>query len=337
MKTHQTARLLATDLDRVVALLNAGECVAVPTETVYGLAANALDKAACQRIFDIKGRPLIDPLIVHCKGLQAAGEYGEFNPLALRLAEAFWPGPLTLVVEKKPLIPDIVTAGMSSVALRVPAQPIMRRLLSQLNFPLAAPSANPFGYVSPTSAEHVLRTLGGRIAAVVDDGPCVHGVESTIVDVRNPLKPRLLRPGPIDRSALEAVAGCAIETNRNNTSDQKLAQLAPGSLASHYSPNATLRLHPAGALSQDKESQSAGGDFAKVHWQRPQSVKADNDFWLTENGDSVEAAHNLFALLNRLDAQGYRQIDCEFCPSDKPLADAINDRLQRAAIKAAVQ
>ncbi len=333
MTRKPTAHLSANDLPKVAALLEAGECVAVPTETVYGLAANALDAQACLRIFQIKGRPLLDPLIVHCASLEAAMQYGQFGELALGLANAFWPGPLTLVVAKNPIVPDVVTAGLPSVALRVPAQPLLQKLLSQLDFPLAAPSANPFGYISPTSADHVLRTLGGRIAAVIDGGACEHGVESTIIDVRDPMRPQLLRPGPIDRDALEAVLGKSPLMESTQASAQAAAQVAPGSLESHYSPRATLRLHAKGELSADAEPGVAGSVPAKIFWQRPAAVNSTHAYWLTESGDSAEAAHNLFALLNRLDAQGYAAIDCERCPDGLAMAEAINDRLRRAAAK----
>jgi L-threonylcarbamoyladenylate synthase len=332
MTTKPTAHLSADELTQAAALLEAGECVAVPTETVYGLAANALDTVACQRIFQIKGRPLLDPLIVHCADLESALQYGQFGESALRLANAFWPGPLTMVVAKNPVIPDIVTAGLPSVALRVPAQPLLARLLAQLDFPLAAPSANPFGYVSPTSAEHVLRTLGGSIAAVLDGGPCEHGVESTIIDVRDPQQPRLLRPGPIDRGALEAVIGQPLVAGVV-PSLKTDAQVAPGSLESHYSPRARLRLYAVGELAVGTEGENLEVARAKVFWQRPAVVDLAHTYWLTESGDSVEAAHNLFALLNRLDAQGYAAIDCERCPEGLALAEAINDRLRRAAAK----
>jgi L-threonylcarbamoyladenylate synthase len=329
----KTAHLLAKDLPEVAAMLKAGECVAVPTETVYGLAANALDAQACQRIFQIKGRPLLDPLIVHCANIEAAMRYGQLGELVVGLANAFWPGPLTLVVAKNPIIPDIVTAGLPSVALRVPAQPLLRKLLSQLDFPLAAPSANPFGYISPTSADHVLRTLGGRIAAVLDGGTCEHGVESTIIDVRDPMRPQLLRPGPIDRDELETVLGKSLLMRSTQASGQTAAQVAPGSLESHYSPRATLRLHAKGEFSADAESGFAASVTAKIFWQRPSTVDSAHTYWLTESGDSTEAAHNLFALLNRLDAQGYAVIDCERCPDGMAMAEAINDRLRRAAAK----
>jgi L-threonylcarbamoyladenylate synthase len=172
--------------------LQAGELVAVPTETVYGLAANALDARACAKIFKAKGRPTADPLIVHVYALSQLKDLCEVNDAALTLAKAFWPGPLTLVLPKKPVVPDIVTAGRDSVAVRMPRHPVFRRLLKAAGLPLAAPSANPFGYVSPTTAQHVLDGLGGKIRYILDAGPAALGLESTIVDLRG--CPTLLRP-----------------------------------------------------------------------------------------------------------------------------------------------
>jgi L-threonylcarbamoyladenylate synthase len=334
MINRQTAIFSISDLSNVVDFLQAGDCVAVPTETVYGLAANALNVHACQAIFKIKGRPLLDPLIVHCANLKEAQKYGCIDKIALQLADAFWPGPVTLVVRKKPIIPEIVTAGLPSVALRVPAHPLLNLLLSKLDFPLAAPSANPFGYISPTSAEHVLRTLGGRIAAVLDGGPCAHGLESAIIDVRNPKKICLLRPGPIDCSAVESVIGQRVFYNNPSPKKKSTAQLAPGNLDSHYSPRAILKLFAAGALCLNEDDFTPIHNLAKVFWQRPTVLDKEHLYWLTEAGDSTQAAHNLFALLNRLDAHGYTAIHCEMCPSGLPMAAAINDRLTRAATKA---
>ncbi|MDR1817841.1 MAG: threonylcarbamoyl-AMP synthase [Puniceicoccales bacterium] len=205
---------------RAASLLKAGEIVALPTETVYGLAADALNADAVRRIFDAKGRPLLDPLIVHLADAARLGEIAEPSPAALALAERFWPGPLTLVLRRKPVVPDIVTAGLPTVAVRCPAHPLMRRVLEQSGLFLAAPSANPFGYVSPTTAAHVRDSLGERCPWILDGGPCEHGVESTIVLLENGgtggggdgsgtgtggVRARLLRPGPVPWEEIAAV------------------------------------------------------------------------------------------------------------------------------------
>lgn len=187
--------------------LRAGEIVAVPTETVYGLAGNALDPAACAKIFRAKGRPSDDPLIVHLHSVADLPTVCAPNAAALKLAAAFWPGPLTLVLPKTPAVPDIVTAGRESVAVRMPRHPLFRRLLKLAGVPLAAPSANPFGYISPTTAEHVRANLGAKISYILDGGPAAIGVESTIVDLRDPARPKILRPGAITAKDLARVLG----------------------------------------------------------------------------------------------------------------------------------
>lgn len=301
--------------------LLAGEVIGVPTETVYGLAGNALCKSTVQKIFEVKGRPFIDPLIVHFKSTHEAKLYAHFNDTAIELAEQFWPGALTLVLPKKSIIPDIVTAHLTSVAVRVPGHPIFHELLKRIDFPLAAPSANPFGYVSPTNAFHVQTTLGDHIPAVLDAGSCEHGIESTIIDLRNPNEPEILRPGPISMETL------CLPTKRecNLQSDYK-AQIAPGMLKRHYSPKATLTLFPHGASAKDPEL----GDCI-VYNKRPNKLLIDgHTYWLSENGDRKEIAHNLFMILRKLDLAGYAQIHMERV-QDIDVGIAINDRLLRAA------
>jgi len=322
----------AEGIRAAVALLKAGQCVAVPSETVYGLAANALDAVACRRIFEIKGRPLIDPLIVHCADLASALHYASFSPQAKALAAAFWPGPLTLVLPKTNLIPDLVTAGLPSVALRVPSRQVFRDLLSALPFPLAAPSANPFGYVSPTRAEHVLQTLSGRLPAVIDDGPCQHGVESTIVDLRVPSAPRLLRPGPISRQAIEAILKTKLPSALPPHLEQTAAQPAPGLLLTHYSPRTKLILHPEGMLKSAELAQT--DKVARVYWRRPtEPIQDEATFWLSEDGNEASAAAKLFDLLQVLDRGQYTALHLETAPDSAGLSEAINDRLARAAAK----
>lgn len=189
-------------LRRLAAALQRGELVAIPTETVYGLAGHALDAAACRAIFRAKGRPANDPLIVHVLDLAHAEPLAVFNDTARRVARKFWPGPLTLVLPKQPVVPGIVTSGGDTVALRAPAHPLARQLLRLARVPLAAPSANPFSYISPTSAAHVREGLGQRIKHILDGGECAIGVESTVLDLTNPRRPVILRPGAIDAAAL---------------------------------------------------------------------------------------------------------------------------------------
>ena len=281
-------------------LILAGEPVAVPTETVYGLAADATNATAVARIYAAKGRPSFNPLIVHAADLAAAEAIGEFNDGARALAEEHWPGPLTLVVPLKRGTPvaSLVTAGLPTIALRVPAHPAMQALLAAVGRPLAAPSANASGRLSPTRAAHVLATLGGRIPLIIDGGPTERGIESTIIAATGgPL--RLLRRGPIDVQA-DAASG-AIE--------------APGMLASHYAPHKPLRLDARQA--RDGEFLIGFGAVA-------------GDATLSASADPVEAAARLFDLLYQADAAAQPRIAVAPIPGPG-LATAIRDRLERAA------
>jgi L-threonylcarbamoyladenylate synthase len=282
-------------------LILAGEPVAIATETVYGLAADATNADAVARIYEAKGRPSFNPLIVHVIDAAEAERIGEFDPAARRLAEEHWPGPLTLVVPLRPNsgIASIVTAGLSTIGLRVPAHPAMQALLRATGRPLAAPSANASGSISATRAEHVMKSLGGRIPLIVDAGATERGLESTIVAATGgPL--RLLRPGPIQVEA-EAAAGERIE--------------APGQLASHYAPSKPLRLNASNA--EDGEYLIGFG-----------AVGGDSS--LSPSGDLVEAAARLFDLLHQADVSDRPRIAVAPVP-DNGLGMAINDRLRRAA------
>ena len=282
-------------------LILAGEPVAVATETVYGLAADATNPEAMARIYEAKGRPGFNPLIVHAVDLAAAERIGEFDNEARSLAKQHWPGPLTLVVALRPDvgIASIVTAGLPTVGLRVPAHPAMQSLLKAVGRPLAAPSANASGSISPTRAEHVLKSLGGRIPLIVDAGPTERGLESTIVAAAGgPL--RLLRPGPIAVEA-ESATGERIE--------------APGQLASHYAPSKPLRLN---AMTSESDEYLIG--FGAI----------EGDTNLSASGDLVEAAARLFDLLHDADASDRPRIAVAPVPAGS-LGAAINDRLKRAA------
>ena len=285
-------------------LIRAGEPVAIATETVYGLAADATNAAAVARVYEAKGRPSFNPLIVHVPDLAAAQAIGELGPEALVLAHKHWPGPLTLVVPLRAgaAIASLVTAGLDSVALRVPAHRAMQALLSAAARPLAAPSANRSGSISPTRAGHVLTSLGGRIALIVDDGPCERGIESTIVAATGG-RLRLLRPGPIavDAPAASAAPGEAIES--------------PGQLQSHYAPSKPLRL----------EAREAASDEYLIGFG---SVGGETS--LSPSGDLVEAAARLFDLLHLADESAKARIAVAPVPSHG-LGAAINDRLRRAA------
>lgn len=306
--------------------LQAGCVVAIPTETVYGLAGLALDEGACRAIFSIKGRPLLDPLIIHVSGAAMAAQLAELPDRFFALAEAFWPGPLTLIVKKKPLVPDIVTAGKDTVAIRMPRHPVTHALLEQVGAPLAAPSANPFGYVSPSKAEHVADSFAGKVPFVLDGGPCEIGLESTILDITQPEQAVILRPGAVTAEAIGAILGTPVEV-RLSTVDSGTAATAPGTMAHHYSPKIPLFLFAEGSMPPARPDQA-------VLWlQRPnRQSPAANEYWLSEDGDPAQVARSLFALLRQLDRAGFASMACELpAPGSSGLAEAIRDRLTRAA------
>jgi L-threonylcarbamoyladenylate synthase len=309
--------------------LQQGELVAVPTETVYGLAANALDTQACARIFKAKRRPTTDPLIVHLHHFEQLAEIAKPNPAAVKLAKKFWPGPLTMILPKTKQVPDIVTAGKSSVAVRIPAHPLFRRLLKECGLPLAAPSANPFGYVSPTIAEHVRDNLNGKIGYILDGGSAQVGLESTIVDVRDPKHPRILRPGAITAEQIGRALGCAVKEYKPHTTALDKSQLAPGQLPQHYSPKARVKLYdkiPVAIASSLDAKQAA------LYFQKPDDASNRHVYWLSKTGNQSAAARTLFAKLREMDRRGYRVIHAELAPQGI-LSEAINDRLRRAAAK----
>ncbi len=311
-----------TNLHRLAAALRRGELVAVPTETVYGLAAHALNARACRAIFKAKGRPAKDPLIVHVLDLAHAEQLAVFNAAARRLARRFWPGPLTLVLPKQPCVPGVVTSGGDTVALRAPAHPLARRLLRLTGIPLAAPSANLFGYISPTEAAHVADGLGRRIKHVLDGGACDVGVESTILDMTNPAKPRILRPGAVTAVTLANFLGRPVGTAPHKTGPGRL--LAPGMMARHYSPLTPLVIgNPHGRLSHG---------VGRIFLRKPAEQTGHNVYWLSEHGALAEVARNLYRVLRTADQGGHRQILVEPLPAGAgDLAVALNDRLRRAA------
>ncbi len=309
-------RLLAPDapgLSEAARILRAGGLVAFPTETVYGLGGDARNDTAVAQIFQAKGRPHFNPLIAHVRNLDAARRIAVFDDRAERVAAAFWPGPLTLVLPLKAEagLSPLVTAGLDSVAVRVPAHPVAQGLLAAFGGPVAAPSANPSGRVSPTRADHVLAGLSGRVDAVVDGGPCDVGVESTILGLVGAAE--LLRPGGIPAEVLEDSLGHALAAGGNAERPN-----APGQLLSHYAPDAPLRLAATAA---------EPGEF----WLGFGPGAARADLNLSETGDLVEAAANLFHYLREADARAAgRRIAVSPIP-DRGLGRAINDRLRRAA------
>lgn len=298
-------------------MIRAGALVAFPTETVYGLGADATNGEAVARIFEAKGRPIFNPLIVHVLGLEQALIIGQFSPAARRLTDAFWPGPLTLVLPRSETseVSQLVSAGLPTVALRSPDHPVARALLAEAHRPLAAPSANRSGHVSATHAEHVAADIGGKAALILDSGPTLLGLESTVVSLVDG-SPVLLRPGAVTAEAIEEVIGDRL-IRREEASDHLTA---PGQLASHYAPRARLRLN-AYEWKPD-EAVLAFGPIA----QQPARAFIN----LSESGDIIEAAANLFAALRALDASGTGSIAVTPIPP-AGLGEAINDRLRRAA------
>lgn len=301
---------------RAAELLRAGELVAFPTETVYGLGADATNARAVAKIYAAKGRPSFNPLIAHIGDLDAARREAVLPEAALRLAEAFWPGPLTLVAPaaESGSVCDLARAGLSSVALRMPAHPIALELIRAAGRPIAAPSANRSGHVSPVTAAHVAADLSGRAGLILDGGRAEAGLESTIVSFVGE-RPALLRPGALAREAIEAVLGEPIAARIEK------AVLAPGMTASHYAPRAALRLNAA-ALEQGEAGLDFGGTF-----RAPAGAFVLD---LSPRGDLVEAAANLFTFLRDLDARGATRAAVAPIP-EAGLGEAINDRLRRAA------
>ncbi|MCC7192906.1 MAG: threonylcarbamoyl-AMP synthase [Phycisphaeraceae bacterium] len=306
---------LSSLIIRAKEIILAGGVVGLPTETVYGLAANALDPIAVAMIFEIKNRPKFDPLIVHVPDTSSLEELViEISQTTQRLAGTFWPGPLTLVLPKNKIVPDIVTAGLPNVAIRVPDHPIAQQLLRSVRVPLAAPSANRFGSVSPTTAEHVRQELGNAVPLVLEGGSCRAGVESTVLSLVE--EPTLLRPGAVAIEDIEAVIG---SVRRLDKTDKRI--LSPGMSALHYAPRTRLYFGGSrpvgrvGLLSLGPPSNTSGYTAVEV---------------LSPSGNTIEAATNLFAAIRRLDAMELDAIYAEPVP-DQGLGLAINDRLRRAS------
>ncbi len=301
-------------IGRAAGVLRGGGLVAFPTETVYGLGGDATNDDAVARIFAAKGRPRFNPLISHVASLDMARRLGDFGPVAERLTEAFWPGPLTIVVPRAARCPVslLASAGLDTIAIRMPDHPIAHALIGRAGRPLAAPSANPSGGISPTTAAHVAEGLGERVDMILDGGPCALGLESTVVALVGGV-PRLLRPGTLTRADLERICGPLADAADN-------AVQAPGMLKSHYAPDAMLRLNAAD-VAAGEALLAFGPDLP------PHDGPTEN---LSPSGNLLEAAANLFAMLRRLDASGVGTIAAMPIPQTG-IGEAINDRLQRAA------
>ncbi len=312
---------IGVDISHAARILAQGGLVGIPTETVYGLAANAFDPNAVVKIFEAKNRPFFDPLIVHTHSLEAAaGFVNDIPARARKLFDAFAPGPITILLERnKEKIPDIVTSGLDTVAVRIPNHPLTLNLLQELNFPLAAPSANPFGYVSPTTAQHVEQHLGSVVDYILDGGPSLVGLESTIVGFEEG-KTIIYRLGGLSVDDIEGVAG-HVELQINSSSDPR----APGQLKSHYAPGKKLYIQGTEPNDVDYTNVAFIG-FDTLH----DKVKHENQLLLSKTGSINEAAQKLFAALRKTD-----MLDVEFVIATKfpnsGLGLAINDRLQRAA------
>lgn len=320
------------NLRRAGAAIAEGKLVVIPTETVYGLGADAFNPEAVARVFEAKARPAFDPLIVHIARLDDIERIAAaFPPKARLLAEALWPGPLTMILPKRDEVPDIVTSGLDTVAVRFPVHPVARKIIEYSGTAVAAPSANPFGYISPTTATHVARTLGDRVDFIVDGGACEVGVESTVIDMSRD-QPALLRPGGMPVERIRDIIGEVLMPKKKGGPVS-----SPGQLASHYAPNTGLFLFDYLSLPEALETMPAGRCAALVlDESRARALEAtgkfETIFTLSRDGDIREAASRLFALLHLMDGERFSAIYAERVP-DMGLGRAINDRLYRASKK----
>jgi L-threonylcarbamoyladenylate synthase len=317
--------MLTTDINKAKETLLKNELIAIPTETVYGLAGNAYNEIAIKKIFKLKNRPFYNPLIVHLKSASCISDVAVDIPeSALILADKFWPGPLTLVLKKQEHISDLITAGKQTVAVRVPSHPLTSALLDQLDFPLAAPSANPFGSISPTNAEHVFNYFGEALNVILDGGECEKGLESTIIGFENN-SPVLYRHGSITLEDIEKVVGkLSLATNSDKSPN------APGMLSRHYAPMTdTYLTNNVSGLLKSFEGRKIGLLLFK---NRIENTNIVHQEILSTSGDFTEAAKNLYAAMHRLDQNKLDVILAERLP-DKGLGKTINDKLERAIKK----
>lgn len=310
--------IIDTDPVEAARRLTAGQLVALPTETVYGLGANGLDPVAVSKIFAAKNRPSFDPLILHQRSRQEVFRYARSVPAEAEMLADLWPGPLTMVLPKTKEVPDLVTSGLDTVALRVPSHPLMLEVLGRVDFPVAAPSANPFGFVSPVTARHVADQLGERIDYILDGERCTIGLESTIVGFADG-RATVLRKGGTPVEQIEAMLGREVVIQTESSS----RPAAPGMLLSHYSPGIALDL---------VERVDSEGDAARavVRFGGGKREERPHEYDFSPTGDLAEAARNLFPILRMLAAGGYSAALIELVP-ERGLGRAINDRLRRAA------
>jgi L-threonylcarbamoyladenylate synthase len=331
---------------QAAALLIQGGLAAFPTETVYGLGGDAFNPLALARVFEVKGRPRFDPLIVHIAAFETLEKAADLSLLDTQgrknlaaLTKQFWPGPLTLIVPKQKAVPDLATSGLPTVAVRFPAHDAARRLIESSTGAVAAPSANPFGYLSPTRAEHVLEMLGEKVDIILDGGPCQFGLESTVLDISGG-QPRILRPGAVTKETIEAIVGpVAFGSAAVIENDTAVAAASPGLLKSHYAPHVPLLVKDSDAL-RDTLRHETGLDNAaflffdgasRDQWLSAQpQQKAAAAAVLSETGNMLEAAARLFETLHELDRLDIKRIYAQFAP-EHGLGAAINDRLRRAS------
>ena len=313
--------MIGTDIYAAKRVLEGGNVVGIPTETVYGLAANALDPDAVLTIFRVKNRPAFDPLIVHTDSLEKVRTLvQDLPPMAEKLAAAFWPGPLTLLLPKQSVVPDLTTSGLPRVAVRIPNHPLTLRLLDLLDFPLAAPSANPFGYISPTTAQHVADQLGQQVPYILDGGNCQIGLESTIIGFDEENRPTVFRLGGMALEQIEAVTGPLVVRDHSSSNPA-----APGMLSSHYAPCKPVTLLLPQQLPTPQEQ---AGALVFSEWLP--GIPTHLQLRLSPAGDLDEAAKNLFGYLRQLDALPVSHLYVQLVPN-QGLGRAINDRLRRAA------
>jgi L-threonylcarbamoyladenylate synthase len=315
------SKTITNSIDKAAALLVAGEVVAIPTETVYGLAGNLFNPSAVEKIYTLKNRPRNNPLIVHVKDLEATLPLiTEFPKPLQQLAKKYWPGPLTVLLKKSKLVPDSITAGSDFVAIRVPAHPLTKQLLEQIPFPLVAPSANPFTRISPTKAEHVEHYFGDSIPCILDGGSCSVGLESTIIGMNNNT-PLLYREGVLGKLLLESLIGPIEKFN-----PQKNTILTPGQWPRHYAPLTKTIL-----CKREEIMLHVKDNTGIIIYKEPLlSVNTNQQHILSETGSLVEAAKNLYQILHHVDKQKYETIICEMLPQEE-LGNTINERLKRAS------
>lgn len=314
---------IGKDIQQAQELLKAGELVAIPTETVYGLAGNGLNADAVAKIFKAKNRPSFDPLILHTNTLEKVKQFVQSFPAeAEQLAKHFWPGPITLLLPKSSQVPDIVTSGLDTVAVRIPKHPMSLAVLEGLDFPVAAPSANPFSYISPTSAAHVNQHLGEKIPYILDGGHCHVGIESTIIGFPEGV-PTIFRKGGTSIERIEEVIGKVAVKAHSSSQPQ-----APGMLKKHYAPKVPIIIGNVAELLREQQDKTVG----VISFQKDYLGDSPLQFTLSKSGDYAEAAKNLFAALRALDGLKPEVILVELLP-EQDLGIAINDRLRRASAR----